>query len=147
MRRLILASALVLSACGSSPTQPAPVVTMQGTWTGTMQSDNWRSAAVSVSVLQTDVQVSGSWKATDGSDWFGQISGTFTGDSFSGTFTISTPKVTGQPDTLHHFSTDRCSGTSLTGGSVTLTAMSLQGQTFAGNCTELPANLRWSLHR
>jgi hypothetical protein len=81
-------------ACGSSsPTAPTPppgpvtplppVVSIEGTWTGTVESANFAPRAVTLVIVQAYSCVDGDWRDAT-ADWKGAISGLASADSFSG---------------------------------------------------------------
>src|SRR5215831_2845168 len=93
MRRFVswLVVVVAASACGSStssPTTPStngggPVVNLAGVWTGTLESSNFPTRTVTLTVVQGGSCVDGAWNSST-SDWTGAISGFAATDSFSG---------------------------------------------------------------
>ena len=91
-RTLLLGTALLAclsGACGSSTAAPSPSASggpfadLSGTWTGTFESANFSTRAITLTVVQTGNCVDGAWISST-SDWHGAISGLATADSFSG---------------------------------------------------------------
>src|SRR5215471_3904626 len=92
MRRFVswLVVVALASACGSSrsPTTPSgngtgSVVNIAGVWTGTLESSNFPTRTVTLTVVQSGSCVDGAWSSSS-SDWTGAISGFAGADSFSG---------------------------------------------------------------
>ena len=71
----------------SSPTSPGgpttPVVNMAGTWTGTVESSNFPTRAITLVIVQAFSCVDGDWKDAAG-EWTGALSGLASTDSFAG---------------------------------------------------------------
>lgn len=144
MRSVLLVVALLSIGCGGDsnpvgPTAAAPSV--EGLWTGNLESSNWPARAVNLQLTQAGGSVNGTWAASDGSDWNGTISGSVSGSSFSGNFTMSAPNATGVGV--------RCTGNGSVSGSVTPNATTLRWTSpgFTGSCNGQPLNVVWNLQR
>src|SRR5205085_4480431 len=90
------AVALLVAAigCGSSSSASAPsTANVAGTWSGTMTftvSTGQAAQAVTMNLTQSGASVSGPWQTTGGTiPKSGNVGGTTTTSSFSGTFTIN----------------------------------------------------------
>lgn len=138
----VLAAAVIVAACGStSPSNPSTVATsIQGSWTGNLQSDNYDPRAIDASFTQAGSSVNGNW-TNQSSDWNGTISGTISGTAFSGSATISAPNFTGVGN--------RCTGNASVSGPVASGATTLRWTSsgFTGSCSGLPTNLVFNLQR
>ncbi len=125
---------------GTTPVAPpTPVANIAGTWTGTVEGDNFPPHPVTLVVVQNDSCVDGEWKDAT-SDWKGAISGLATADSFSGQISFER--------------TDNGGGKCQAGASI---SGPIQGDTFRwtggatttiGTCNGgAPQNLVLSVHR
>lgn len=149
MARLRLCSAIFASwlaaACSSSstssssPTAPeVAAANIAGAWTGTLESTNFPSRAVTLTVVQSGSCVDGGWTNATG-DWKGAISGYASVDAFSGFISLERADAGG-----------RCvaAGTASGPASTTALRMSITGLTPVGDCAgELPTDVVLNLHR
>lgn len=144
MKPLILALALVVSACGSkSPTAPPPPPPPQpaqvaGLWTGNLESSNWNTVAVELQLTQAGTAVNGTW-ASSTVDWNGTITGTVTPDSFSGSFTMSAPNALNVGP--------RCTGNASVSGPAGGNTFRWTGPGFTGSCTGMPTGFALNMQR
>lgn len=140
MKRIsVLLVCLGLVACSKSPSSPSNFAQIGGSWQGTIASGNWQTFAIDLFLTQSAGTVTGTWGSAV-ADWNGQITGTVDKNSFSGTFTISTPQVGGGT---------RCTGSASIGGSASTGATTLTwtGAGFTGSCTGLPVAVTFALRR
>ncbi|MDA1185492.1 MAG: hypothetical protein O2930_12715 [Acidobacteria bacterium] len=141
---LLLAAALVVTACGgdSSPTAPSQTTpaNLAGSWTGWMETSNFGRVIGDAELSQSGSTVTGTWRAASatGLGWTGTFSGTATATSFSGTTTISMANPNGDGST--------CTGTSAISGTATGT-IRWTGAGFTGDCSGMPANLEFEYNR
>lgn len=127
------------AACGSASPGPTGIFAdFSGTWTGTFESTNFSTRAITFTVVQTGNCVDGAW-ITSTSDWHGAISGIATADSFSGFLSFErSAGGGGQCDATASVST-------LSGQTLRLTADAL---TAVGSCSgDLPKAIVVTLHR
>jgi hypothetical protein len=146
---LLLVSTMGLG-CGSTPPtaaspsnpQPSPAVpavNFAGSWSGTLESSNFPTRTVTMTVVQDGACVDGVWQ-TDPPAWTGAISGYAGPDSFSGQ--ISVEMVTN--------SGEKCSGVGDTNGHVDTQALRWTSAGFfsvAIRCNPLPQSVVLTLHR
>jgi hypothetical protein len=141
--------ALVLAAasfgCGSaSPSipspaaPPSPVVNIAGPWSGTLESENFSTRTITMTVVQGGNCVDGVW-TSGASDWTGAISGFAGADSFSGQISFEAATESG-----------RCTGVGDTSGQVGANTLrwTSTGFTAVGQCSgTLPKTIVISLRR
>lgn len=129
-RALAVSLALLLDACGGSPTTPTVVTpptpkpaNVAGNWSGTLESTSYVPLAVVVTMNQTSTAVTGTWAASTGTSGLaGNISGTVDATSFTGTITLSINQTTG------------CSGSFSGPANTSAPTLSWAGAGFTGNC-------------
>ena len=141
-------------ACGSSsaPTAPSepshipavvapptePVVSMVGTWVGTIESSNFAAQPITLTVVQSANCVDGAWRSDDG-QWLGAISGVTTGDAYFGQISF-----------VRSEDREHCGGIANLDGPITATALQWTAPGFEarGTCVRgLPRDLVISLRK
>jgi hypothetical protein len=136
-RLLILTALLAAAGCGS-PNAPSELPQISGDWAGTLQSTNWPTAPVAVTMTQSGASISGSWTSPT-FDWSGTITGTVTKSAFNGTFTVTAPTESGQ---------GRCTGNAVVSGPATgASSMVWTSTGITSECTNAPFGLTFSLQR
>jgi hypothetical protein len=117
---------------------PSPVVKIAGTWSGTLESENFSTRTITMTVVQGGNCVDGVW-TSGASDWTGAISGFAGADSFSGQISFEAVTESG-----------RCTGVGDTSGQVGTDTLrwTSTGFTAVGQCSgTLPKTIVISLRR
>jgi hypothetical protein len=115
------------------------VVNLAGSWSGTLESTNFPSHAITMTIVQGGSCVDGAWLSSSDT-WSGALSGYAGADSYSGQITIEFTTDSG----------DRCNGVATTNGPASTDTISLKSTGFMaiGQCaTTLPQSLVVKLHR
>jgi hypothetical protein len=153
MSRILFAGMFVLacvaSACGSasgstavtpSPATPAgPFADLSGTWTGTIESANFSTRTITLTVAQTTNCVDGAWISSTG-DWRGAISGFATANAFEGFLSFERSTSGG----------GQCNATGTVSGAASQSALRVTGTSLSpvGGCVgDLPSGIVVTLHR
>jgi hypothetical protein len=138
MRRLVIVAALLIAGCGSGNPPTAPVLTLAGSWSGSLESSNFAAVSVTAELSQSGTAVTGTWRTSAGT-WSGNINGSNNTASFSGVFAITATGASG----------GTCAGTANVSGPAPESAQSLTWSSpgFTGNCDGMPMTLTWKLQR
>ena len=151
--RILFASVFVLacvaSACGSTPgstpvtplppTPPGPFADISGAWTGTIESANFSTRTITLTVAQTTNCVDGAWVSSTG-DWRGAISGFATANAFEGFVSLERSTSGG----------GQCNATGPVSGSASQSAVRVMSPSLTpvGSCAgDLPTGIVVTLHR
>ena len=124
---------------GSPPAPQGPFANVAGTWVGTLETANFSTHTVTLTVAQGGNCVDGAWSSS-ASDWTGAISGYAGADSFSGQISFERLADDG----------GKCSAVGDIAGTVTDTAIRWKsaGLSAVGSCTGgLPQSLVLTLQR
>ena len=129
-----------MPAAVASPTLPSgPFADLSGMWSGTFESANFPTRAITVTAVQSLNCVDGGWVSSSG-DWKGAISGFATADAFSGFISLERSASGG----------GACAATAAASGPASQSALQLTASslTAVGSCAgDLPTSVVVTLHR
>jgi hypothetical protein len=137
-RRYLVLLLIAASACGTSPSAPAPTASVAGGHGGlfTYFRLDLRTEPVSdpfgMTLTQSGSSVSGTWFSGGVSNASGTVTGTTTSTTFSGTFTWNS-------------NAGACTGTLSVSGPAGQTTFSWTGPGVIGNCANLPTNVSFDV--
>lgn len=148
MRRA--AAVLILGAwagaCGSSSSSGPTLAKLGGTWSGTMQFTHVSNGSpvqavqdVSMNLAEDGSAIMGTWQTSTGTvSKSGNVNGTVTATSFSGTFSfIGTTIATGA----------MCTGTLSVSGAAGGTTLTWTSPGVVGNCSDPPTSVTFTVTR
>jgi hypothetical protein len=142
-RQLALAWAVTVAiggwACSddapSTPTTPT-ALQIGGTWSGSLESSNYQPQTVGMVLTQNGVTISGTW-SSPALVWAGAVTGSLSGDVFTGSLTLVTPGATG----------GNCTGNATATGTASATTLVLTSTGFTSPCGGMPASVRINLRK
>lgn len=135
---VVITAFCVTVSCGdSTPSSPtAPVNSIAGTWTGTLDSTNFAQQGITLSLTQSGPTIGGTW-AAPGISMSGTVTGTLSGSAFTGNLTLTTLDALGRT----------CTGTAPATGTLESTALNWLSQGFVSSCGGVPLGVRISAAR
>lgn len=140
---LIIAAA---GACGSSSSSAPKFANVAGTWSGTIQFTHVSNGSpvqavqdVSLVLTEDGSAVTGTWQTSTGTvSKSGNVNGTVTASSFSGTFSfLGTTIATGTS----------CTGTLAVAGAAGGNTLTWTSPGVSGNCSDPPTNVTFTITR
>jgi hypothetical protein len=123
---------------GTLPPPTEPVVSLAGTWAGTIESENFPPQPITLTVVQAANCVDGVWRSDNG-EWSGAISGAATQDAYFGQISF-----------VRAEDRSRCGGLGSVEGPSTASSLRWTGAGFEvrGSCEkELPRGLVITLRK
>lgn len=127
---------LLLSGCGS-PAAPSSY-SLDGVWTGTIESSNFQAVSIAITFTHTNDSVDGTWMSP--ADWNGTMQGTMTRQGvFTGTMAFSVRRSLGKDD--------RCISTSIVSGAMEGERFRVECAGFSDACSGIPKNIRVTMER
>lgn len=146
MRRAVASFILVaaVAACGSSVSSAPSYAKLAGTWSGTIQFTHMSNGSpvqavqdVSFVLAQSGGTITGTWQTSTGTvSKQGNVNGTVTATSFSGTFSfLGTTIATGAS----------CTGTLPVSGAAGGTTLTWTSPGVTGNCSDPPTSVTFTV--